>query len=71
MTKEEHSSALWATREGIWEKRRQRDLDYRPPQRVPPPISQLHLNTARYFDPLHDEQGEENEGWEYDDIESG
>ena len=68
---EEHSDALSATREAIWEKRRQKDSSYRPPQLVPPPISQLYLNTARYFDPLHDEHGEANEGWRCDDIESG
>ena len=53
------------------EKRRQKDPTYRPPQLVPPPISQLYLNTARYFDPLHDEHGEEHEGWRCDDIGSG
>ena len=54
---EEHSDALSATREAIWEKRRQKDSSYRPPQLVPPPASQLYLNTASYFDPLREEQG--------------
>ena len=68
MSVEEHSDALSATREAIWEKRRQQDSTYKPPQRVPPPIIQLYLNTWKYFDPLDDEHGEEDEAWRCDDL---
>ena len=70
-TADEHSDALLETREAIWEKRRQENPNYKPPQRVPPPISQLYLNTSNSFDPLLGEHGCDSEGWECDDIESG
>ena len=43
---EEQWNATSATREASWENRRQKDSSYKPPQRVPPPDSQLDLKTA-------------------------
>ena len=61
-TAEEHDDMLWETRKAVREKRIQE-------QRVPPPISQLYLNTSNSFDPLLEEHGYDSE--ECGDIDSG